>query len=106
MKFDLVEHIERQRAFSLRTFGPGHRTHGVCDHIRKELKEVEASPGDLEEWVDVILLALDGAWRSQGPDADPAVIAKAIATKQSKNEDRKWPDWRTAPADKAIEHQR
>ena len=103
MKFDLVTHLVRQRAFSERTFGPGLRTAGVCDHIRKELKEVEAKPVDLMEWVDVILLALDGAWRAgYSPDA----ICIAIDMKQEKNERRVWPDWRTADPTKAIEHDR
>lgn len=101
--FDLVAHLERQREFSLRTFGPGARTAGVCDHIRKELAEIEADPADLKEWVDVILLALDGAWRA---GHEPANIAAAIAAKQTKNEGRTWPDWRTADPNKAIEHDR
>jgi len=101
--FDFVSHLERQRSFSLATFGPGMRTAGVIDHIRKELQEVEAQPTALEEWVDVILLALDGAWRA---GHEPAAIAAAIAAKQAKNECREWPDWRTAPADKAIEHKK
>lgn len=62
--FDLVAHLHRQRAFSQRTFGPGARAQGVVDHIRKELCEIEADPTDLTEWVDVVLLALDGAWRA------------------------------------------
>lgn len=102
-KFDLVAHLYRQRAFSRETFGPGQRTQGVLDHIRKELIEIEASPADLGEWVDVILLALDGAWRA---GFDPARIALAIATKQIRNEGRRWPDWRTAEPGKAIEHVR
>lgn len=40
--FDLVQHLYRQRDFSERTFGPGTRTQGVLDHIRKELREIEA----------------------------------------------------------------
>lgn len=103
MTLDLIAHIYRQRAFSERTFGPGARTAGVCDHIRKELLEIEAAPGDLMEWVDVILLALDGAWRT---GASPEQIAAAIEAKQTRNEGRTWPDWRTAPADRAIEHVR
>ena len=50
---DLVQHLYRQREFSLKTFGPGPRTEGVCDHIRKELAEIAAEPGDLYEWVDL-----------------------------------------------------
>ncbi|WP_231753038.1 dATP/dGTP pyrophosphohydrolase domain-containing protein [Burkholderia sp. TSV86] len=64
--FDFLAYLQRQREFSERTFGPGARTAGVCDHIRKELKEIEANPGDLTEWIDVVILALDGAWRAGG----------------------------------------
>ena len=101
--YDLVAHIRRQREFSLRAFGPGPRTTGVIDHIRKELAEVEATPSDLSEWIDVVLLALDGAHR-QG--YTPEQIALALRLKQEKNEAREWPDWRTAPPDRAIEHVR
>ncbi len=100
---DLIAHLYRQRAFSRATFGPGARTAGVCDHIRKELAEIEAAPADITEWVDVVLLALDGAWRS---GATPEQNAEAIQAKQTKNEGRDWPDWRTAPTDRAIEHVR
>lgn len=102
-EFDLVAHLYRQRAFSRATFGPGQRTKGVVDHIRKELAEIEADPSDVMEWIDVILLAFDGAWRA---GHTPEAIAKALHEKQGKNEMREWPDWRTAPADRAIEHKR
>lgn len=100
---DLVAHLHRQRAFSLRAFGPGQRTLGVVAHIRKELKEIEAAPGDLMEWIDVAMLALDGAWRA---GHEPAAIALALATKLTRNERRTWPDWRTVAPDAAIEHVR
>lgn len=96
-------HLRRQRNFSERTFGPGHRTKGVVDHIRKELEEIEADPLDLNEWVDVIILGFDGAWRT---GAEPQQILNAILAKQTKNEGRNWPDWRRADLDKAIEHVR
>lgn len=101
--FDMRAHLERQREWSERTFGPGSRAAGVVDHIRKELREIEASPGDLEEWIDVVILALDGAWRS---GASPDQIIAQIVGKQTKNEARQWPDWRTVPHDKAIEHEK
>lgn len=101
--FDLVAHLERQRAFSERTFGPGERTDGVLDHITKEIAEVRAKPHDLTEWIDLVLLALDGAWRH---GFTPQQIADALAAKQAKNEARTWPDWRTAELGKAIEHVR
>lgn len=103
MAFDFGEHLSRQRRWSERTFGPGTRAAGVVDHIRKELREIEASPGDLEEWIDVAILALDGAWRT---GASPNEIIEALAGKQAKNEARTWPDWRTADPNRAIEHKR
>ncbi|WP_255322074.1 dATP/dGTP pyrophosphohydrolase domain-containing protein [Pseudomonas aeruginosa] len=101
--FSFEQHLHRQREFSERTFGPGSRAAGVVDHIRKELREIEEAPGDLAEWIDVVILALDGAWRT---GATPAQIIEALVAKQTKNEARSWPDWRSAPADKAIEHNR
>lgn len=101
--FNLLNHLARQRMFSERTFGPGKRTKMVADHIRKELIEIEKNPSDITEWVDVILLGLDGAWRS---GATPAEIVEAIDAKQAKNEGRIWPDWRTMDPERAIEHDR
>jgi hypothetical protein len=98
-----VAHLENQREFSLNTFGPGERTQGVLDHIRKELLEVEAEPDDITEWADVIILALDGALRRGHP---PQAIIDAVKDKQERNEARTWPDWRTADPNKAIEHVR
>lgn len=96
-------HLAHQRQWSERTFGPGRRTQGVLDHIRKELKEIEDDPDDLSEWVDVVILALDGAWRHGW---EPQQIIDAIKAKQAKNEARTWPDWRTMSPDEAIEHVR
>lgn len=99
--YDLIAHLYRQREFSRNTFGPGNRTEGVLDHIRKELLEIENEPLNLIEWIDVVLLALDGAWRS---GYSPEEIAYALEAKQLKNEKRTWPDWRTADPNSAIEH--
>jgi hypothetical protein len=100
---ELTRHFQRQKSWSLATFGPGSRCAGVLAHIRKELAEIEASPLDLEEWIDVATLAFDGAWRA-GHSAED--IARAYLAKQAKNEARKWPDWRTMPKDAPIEHER
>jgi len=99
--FDFRAHLSRQRRWSADTFGPGDRAKGVVDHIRKELVEIEAEPHDLTEWIDVVILALDGAWRT---GATPDAIIAALAAKQAKNEARTWPDWRTQPPDAAITH--
>ena len=101
--FDFADHLQRQRAFSERTFGPGARAKGVVAHIRKELLEIEAAPDDLGEWIDVAILALDGAWRT---GATPQQIIDALVAKQTKNEGRTWPDWRAMDPDGAIEHDR
>lgn len=98
---DLMFHIERQKAFSERTFGPGERDEGLIEHIKKELDEIRNRPGDVMEWVDVIILAIDGAWRN---GYSPIEICDALAQKQIINEQRKWPDWKTAEPGKAIEH--
>lgn len=103
MSFDLKSHLARQRAWSEKTLGPGSRTAGIVDHIRKELTEIEAKPHDLEEWIDVIALAFDGAWRA---GYEPLETIAMLIAKQAKCEARTWPDWRAQPADKAIEHDR
>ena len=123
---DFVEYLARQVAVSRCNFGPNERTLGVIDHIEKELKEIKAEDtpqGRAEEWIDVALLALDGATRAMreairarekypctlDPTADRIALEVVSAIKrkqQGKNELRDWPDWRTVPEDKAIEHKR
>ena len=103
MPFDFIEHLQRQRDWSANTFGPGPRVAGVLDHIRKECNEVAAKPDDLSEWIDIVILALDGAWRS---GATPHQIVDAIAAKQAKNEARVWPPLSEQREDKATEHVR
>lgn len=101
--FDFHSHLSRQAKWAEETFGPGMRTNGLCEHIRKELLEIEADPSDLKEWIDVVILGLDGAWRCGG---SPQQIIATLVAKQTKNEGRNWPDWRTADPNKPIEHDR
>lgn len=98
-----AESIDATRAWSDETFGPGARTKGVIDHIRKELIEVEEDPTDIKEWADVVILAIDGATRAGASGAD---LIQEIEAKWAKNKGRVWPDWRTSDPDKAIEHDR
>lgn len=58
------EFVARHAEWTEKTFGPGLRTKGITSHIRKELIEIENEPTKLEEWIDVILLGLDGARRT------------------------------------------
>lgn len=113
---NLEQHLIRQMAFSHATFGPGKRTKGVLNHIAKEIEEVWESGGSTEEWTDIVILALDGLTRSIIYDKeddtakrnDPGISANIatnfITMKQTINEGRNWPDWRTSVKDKAIEH--
>lgn len=99
----LETYYARQIEWSRDTFGPALRTKGAIDHIRKELAEIEADPHDLSEWVDVIILAMDGFWRHGGTAES---LMPALLAKQAKNMARAWPDWRTMSEDRAIEHDR
>lgn len=108
---DLVQHLKRQIAWSRATFGPGERRKGVIDHIRKELAELEIANGESSEWVDVVILALDGLTRrivatQAHPNVNEAAetAVRMIVGKQGRNELRVWPDWRTMSEDVAIEH--
>lgn len=98
---NLEQYIADQRLWSGETFGPGARTAGLLAHIGKELEEIAGNPGEVSEWVDVIILAIDGAWRA---GHEPTEIAAALVDKQRKNFARSWPDWRTSGQDEPIEH--
>ena len=100
----LTNYLYRQREFSFKNFGQPHEenpTAGVQDHLAKELKEVAENPLDVSEWIDIVILAFDGAIRA---GFEPEQIVQALLDKQAKNERRRWPDWRTATPGKAIEH--
>lgn len=74
--FDLLHELrDRHIPWSLSTFGPGKRTVGISEHIRSELLEIAANPDDVYEWIDVAILALDGAWRCGG---SAEVVAVAL----------------------------
>lgn len=100
-----VDFLTRLRAWTFATFGPPeHRgPEGPLDHLRKEVKEVEEHPGDLMEWVDVILLGFDGAARG---GHTPEALLAALHNKFAINQARDWPDWRNFPGDVAITHVR
>src|SRR5690242_11478653 len=60
---DFLDYVIRHQYWSLKTFGPHRDTDAtrLVTHIRKELNEIERHPQDCEEWIDVIILAIDGA---------------------------------------------
>lgn len=72
---DLKHHLIRQMVFSRATFGPGERREGVLDHLSKEIAEVRASDGDHDEWVDLVILSLDGLTRRLWSEFPAPVLA-------------------------------
>lgn len=101
MSHDLLAYLESQKAWSIETFGPGERTVGILNHIAEELGEVAQDPGDVSEWIDIVILALDGAWRA---GHSPKEIADALWAKHEKNKAREWPDWRQFTNGEPINH--
>lgn len=97
----MYDYLARQQDWFLKTFGPGVRDEGMIKHIEKELKEIREAPGDVEEWVDVIILGIEGALRN-AKSVDEVV--RCLVMKQNKNIARDWPDWRKADIDQPIEH--
>lgn len=113
----LDELLKDQLDFSITTFGGGERKKAVIDHIKKEIIELEETKDAASEWVDIILLAIDGLLRAEkyntqlkhGPlinDQAAILAAVGLINKLSKNRTREWPDWRDCDPEKAIEHVR
>ena len=98
---NLEKHLKRQQDFTVKTFGPGERTTGILKHIEDELKEVAQAPNDISEWIDIVILAFDGAMRV---GFTPQQLENALEAKQTKNEGRTWPDWRDVPHGEPIQH--
>jgi hypothetical protein len=102
--FNLITHIHNQREHSLKTFGPldgGQKVQGILKHIEKEVNEIRKDPTDLEEYIDVMILAMDAAYRS---GFTPEQIAEMLMKKQLKNECREWPDYREVDLSQPLEH--
>ncbi len=92
-------YLKSQATWSAKTFGLGLRTVGITTHIMKELAEIRAEPTDLEEWIDVMILALDGYWRAGGLPED---LMNRLIDKQITNFNRQWPA--PQPEHMATEH--
>lgn len=96
---NLIKYIDKHIEWSKKTFGPGSRTKALTAHIQLELVEIEWAPYDIKEWIDVIILAIDGAWRA-GHSAEQ--IAEWLEAKQEKNLLRTFP--KPASEDTPCEH--
>ncbi len=95
----LADYLKTQVKWSRETFGEGKRTLGICAHIAKELQEIRDDPTDLVEWIDVMILAMDGYWRAGG---SPELLMWELRIKQDVNLSRKWPP--PQPEDHPTEH--
>lgn len=98
-----VRYIADQARWARGTFGPDRPVAGVVDHMVKEMVEIQEDPTDPYEYIDMIILSLDALSRLHYKPGD---IADMLYGKFARNVARKWPDWRTADPDKAIEHVR
>ena len=106
-------YLARHMEWAEKTFGPWDKTRagqmgveargplGPLDHIKKEIVEIEANPTDGMEWVDLIILGIDGYIRGGNP---PSELLFHMLWKQKKNMMREWPNWQLAEPGKAIEH--
>lgn len=98
---DFSYYVKQQKEWSIKTFGEGQRVEGVLKHIEKELAEIREHPQDLTEYIDVIILAMDAAWRA---GFTPDEIETELRRKQLQNTLRKWPPINPNNHDDAIEH--
>jgi hypothetical protein len=83
---ELFNFLYRKNRWSNETF-PQCTVKGVIDHIEREIVEIKEKPDDLEEWIDLLLLAFDGCNRI---GATPYEVCKMLEYKQDKNTKRKW----------------
>lgn len=98
---DFIDFLHKQKEFSEKTFGPAYSWPRIVEHIKKELDEISAEPESINEWIDVMFLAFDGARRA---GHDPEQIVLYMLEKQKENENRKWPPWQIVDPQKPIEH--
>ena len=97
----MIYYLDKQIEWSKKTFGLGLRTLGIIKHIEKETQEIIANPTSHKEWLDVVILALDGAWRT---GATPHMIVNRLKEKQEINFARKWVDHTNLAQDEVSEH--
>ncbi|MFL9499192.1 dATP/dGTP pyrophosphohydrolase domain-containing protein [Rhodopseudomonas palustris] len=91
MRDRLEIHLTRQREWSFRTFGPPRGIAGSVAHLRKEIAEIEANPGDILEYADAATLIFDVGFRVGGGVIEPATLAAAVATALARNSASSFP---------------
>lgn len=85
----ILQYIQTQIKWSLKIFQQGRSDTDLIDNIQKKLDEIKNQPGKLTEWIDIIILGLDGAWRNGFAPVD---IIKALREKQLINITNNEPD--------------
>lgn len=85
---DIEAFLNDKNEWSIKTFGGGERTEGIIEHIKSGLVEVQETPRDVYGWVDIIFLAMDGAYRN-GFEAQDLIYA--MEKKHEINRSRSWP---------------
>lgn len=101
MSLDVLLMVKRE--WSLSVFGPDYTYGELLAHIRKEVAEVAANPNDTTEWIDIILLAMDGYWRANDRTSRAQNLMRDLAAKVEENKYRQWE--RSAPGE-PMEHKR
>ena len=69
LKLDWNDYLLRHIEWGWHTFGTpadGRGPLGPLDHALKEVEEIAADPTDIVEWIDAIILTIDGYFRADG----------------------------------------
>lgn len=96
-----VSLVKEHKDWALATFGPDRDNEGLLKHILKEVEEVREDPNDVEEWMDIAILAIHGAWKT---GASPEEVAQTLIMKLAKVQRRDWPKLEDQVPGKPIEH--
>ena len=98
---DFISFVLRHKNWADKTFGINRGVLGRIKHIEKELIELKNNPNGPEEWIDILMLTLDGLGLI---GLSPENILEELYSKLEKCKNRKWPDWKSADPNKPIEH--
>lgn len=105
----------QQARWSKEVFGPygNKRAEGLVDHAAKEVDEILADVMDLEEWIDLMIIAMDGAMCVAATRRNNTARSETLAAqdvevmllaKMEKNMFREWPAREDQVPGKAVEH--
>jgi len=93
--------VNRQRTWSTTQFGESVDLPRILNHITEATGDVEKEPARLHNWIDIVLLAMDGAWRA---GHSPKEVVQAIQDVQVRNIMRDWQNPGDLPIGEPIKH--